>query len=279
MQVQFLNAPEFQIDSQGILQRSGSWLLCAEAGDPEISQMAMEWAGSVGDHWREPNTAGDGFTLNTDLQITKISCQALDSSCCTIKFTGSPADSTGSAPGGNEPQIIRTQYRFERKKDLSEYKTAEFSIPAGGNFTLPAAGDMIDWAGENFRCESVTETVKTDQSRLITITAVNTAVALNGAISSCIKTDSCEIKSGVWKVLPEALDDFLSGNALYAPASWAGENFYISEVKTSPADSAQQTLVSLQARKSSLQMLEALRSEEIVAMNDFITEKSLPHLF
>ena len=88
MQIQFLAAPEFSIDKYGVLRRSGSWLLSADEQTVDISAAAEVWAGQTGSSWRQPNSSGDGYTLDPAIVITEITAQALDSSAIKVTFQG-----------------------------------------------------------------------------------------------------------------------------------------------------------------------------------------------
>lgn len=266
MQIQFLNAPDFSIDKSGILRRTGTWLAIADDSDTDISAAARSWAGEIGDPWRQPDAGGNNYTFDDTLQISNIRCRALDSRSCEITFE---AVTSSSLP----VTIIENSYHFERRKDLSEYKTASFHMTQDAVENIPGIGDVIDWAGENYRCESAEAVLQSDGTCAVTLKAVNTAVEPAGRIHCKSNGQLEQIKTGTWLVLPEALEDFLSVNQLHSPADWAGENFYVSHVDTEPADSALRTRVTLQARYVQLQMIETLRSEEIVCMVNDIPEK------
>ena len=262
MQVQFLNAHDFTIDPNGLLTRSGTWLLSTNETTGNITQTAEEWAGSVGEPWRTPNADGTGYTPDNKLKISKIECKALDSRHCQVKFTAAATGSSTELPGTD---AIAGSFKFERKNDLTEYKIISYSLPENDLALVPEIGSMIDWAGSDYRCEEVLTEKNTAGNYIVQVRAVNIAIAPEGRIKSERRHDE-EFKIGAWLVMPEALEKFLLDNALHKAAAWAGENFYIYNVATQPADSAKRTQVTLTARRSQLEMLEALRSEEIVAM-------------
>ena len=119
MQVQFLNAHDFTIDPNGLLTRSGTWLLSTFEATGNISQAAEMWAGCIGEPWRIPNATGTDYTLDNRLKISKIECKALDSRHCQVKFTAAATGSSTELPGTD---AIAGSFKFERKKDLTEYK-------------------------------------------------------------------------------------------------------------------------------------------------------------
>jgi len=288
MQVQFLNAPDFVIDLNGTLQRSGSWLLSASPGEDNITDQVLDWAGKIGDAWKEPNTSGDDYTANKSAVVTNITMQALDSSSYKVTFTAAPAfsgsDSSSSDPDSNSssnsssssggggiitPAVeIKSSYRFERRKDLCEYKTAKFLAAYSAPEAMPRPGDLINWAGSNYRCESAAAEKQSDGSYIVTLTAVNVAVEPAGRITAEESISQVPCKTGKWLVMPEVLEEFLGANSLHKPAVWAGENYYVSSVETAPADSALRTCVTLKARHAQLQMIENLCTEEIQSMGD-----------
>ncbi|MBE6403779.1 MAG: hypothetical protein E7039_08680 [Lentisphaerae bacterium] len=270
MQIQFLNSPDFTINADGKLERSGSWLLSSDDTDGEITGLAEEWAGSINDPWRIPSADGSSYTPDPVLKVQHIECKALDSRHCRIKFTAS----TTSPTGGEMPEAITGSFRFERKNDLTEYKIISYKLPQNDLSLLPPSGSIIDWAGSDYRCEAVTVQENSNQLFTAEIRAVNIAIELAGRIKSEKNHDE-EFKIGSWQIMPDALEDFLQNNILHTPAVWAGENFYIYKIATEPADSATRTQVTLTARRSKLEMLEALRSEEIVAMPMDIPDKRL----
>ena len=112
MQVQFLDSPEFTIDSSGTLRRRGSWLITADNLDEDLSLLAQHWAGKAGDPWRNPNTEGNGYQLDASLVITHISSQAADSRSCIVTFEGTvPSD------GNSSITPIDESIQLERRKD------------------------------------------------------------------------------------------------------------------------------------------------------------------
>ncbi len=272
MQVQFLNAHDFAIDENGKLTRSGCWLLSAAEPQEDISHLAEEWAGSVNDFWRIPAADGRSYTLDRQLKVNHIECQALDSRHCRVKFTAAAAASSPDTPSGLD--AIAGSFLFERKKDFTEYKTVSYKLADNDLALLPQIGDMIDWAGSDYRCESVNCRENTDKFFIAEVCAVNIAIQLSGTIHSEQHNDQ-EFKTGTWLLMPEVLDEFLQTNALHQPAEWAGEDFYIYKITSEPANSAGRTQVNLTARHSKLKMIESLRSEEVVSMLLDVPEKRL----
>ncbi len=260
MLVQFLDAPGFAIAENGELTRSARWLLSADPDDGDFGVAAMLWAGTVGSAWRTPNAAGDGYSPDDTLRITKVHCKVLDASSCEIHYSG--ASRLGSAAA------IPGTYRLERRANLEEFKQNTFKVPALmlANF-LPAIGDTIDWAGGEYRCEKVEVSENSDDTFNVQITAVNTAIRAEGDITTEDNAEFEQLKTGVWLVRADALADFLSTHAVHATAAdWAGENFYIHEVATAPANSARRTRVTLKARLARLKLIEALRHESIASL-------------
>lgn len=263
MHVQFLNSPAFAIDENGQLSRSAVWLLSCDNTEDDVVKSAEQWAGSINAPWRVPATDGQSYTLDESSVITRINCKPLDSRSCEVTFYGvDPA-------AADTLQIIPDSFKFERRKDLTEHKSAQFKFNGNAETMLPAIGDTLDWAGSNYRCEAVSVKTRTNGSSIASIEAVNTAITSAGAVTSIESSDFRQIKSADWLLLPEALEDFLNANQLHAAAAWAGENYYISSIKTQSADSANRTLVTLQARYSDMKMIEVLRHEEVVAMENF----------
>ncbi|MBO5923252.1 MAG: hypothetical protein J6Q81_01935, partial [Lentisphaeria bacterium] len=263
--------PDFTIDENGRLERSGSWLLSsADTGD-DISLLAASWAGSVNDFWRIPSADGRSYTLDQQLKVKYIECTALDSRHCRVKFTASTAGNNDT-PGGIE--AVTGSFLFERKKDFTEYKTISYKLAANDLALLPQIGSLLDWAGSVYRCEEVNCKENSDEIFTAEVRAVNIAVQSSGVIDSEEQHDQ-KFKTGTWLIMPEALDDFLQTNALHESAPWAGDNFYVYKLNTSPADSAGRTRVTITARYSKLEMIESLRSEEVVAVTQDVPQKRL----
>ena len=209
MQIQFLNSPDFTINADGKLERSGSWLLSSDDTDGEITGLAEEWAGSINDPWRIPSADGSSYTPDPVLKVQHIECKALDSRHCRIKFTAS----TTSPTGGEMPEAITGSFRFERKNDLTEYKIISYKLPQNDLSLLPPSGSIIDWAGSDYRCEAVTVQENSNQLFTAEIRAVNIAIELAGRIKSEKNHDE-EFKIGSWQIMPDALEDFLQNNIL-----------------------------------------------------------------
>ena len=208
MQIQFLNAPDFEIDSSGTLHRTGSWLLCADWFDSDISASAQAWAGTVGDAWRIPNTDGNDYTSDPQLTIIRIKCQSLDSRTCKVTFYGS------SAAADDSPiSAIEGSFRFERRKDLTEYKTARFLLPGNNPENMPQVGELINWAGDKYRCESAVAEEQSDGSFMVTLSAVNIAISQEGRINTEQNASFEQIKTGNWLIMPDALESFSANSA------------------------------------------------------------------
>ena len=82
MQVQFLDAPDFAIDRNGVLTRRSVWLLSNDDPATDISTAAAAWAGTISDPWKQPTSDGSSYTPDDSLQVTNIKCTALDSRTC-----------------------------------------------------------------------------------------------------------------------------------------------------------------------------------------------------
>ena len=263
MHVQFLNSPAFAIDETGKLTRSAVWLLCCDTPQEDIAQLAEQWAGSVGSPWRVPDAAGESYLADNSMQITQINCKPLDSCSCEVTLYGTKVTAENSLIA------IPGSFTFERRKDLSEYRSCRFKLRGSPEEILPVPGDLIAWAGNGYRCESVEVTGDPSGESVVCITAVNTSITGASDVVSESSSDFQQIKKGSWLILPDALEDFLAANKLHSAAPWAGKNYYVSHIKTQDADSANRTLVTLQARYADLKMIESLRHEEVVAMPTF----------
>ena len=260
MQIQFLDSPEFTIDSSGNLSRRSKWLITAESFEGDLSKLAQDWAGNVGAPWRTSNADGSEYSLDETMTVTAISSSVLDSRSCIVTFEGSVSSALPENPVLQEGSIT-----LERRKDQREYKTITYILNEQDENNLPHPGDMIDWAGSGYRCESLTANTCSDNRLKITLTAVNTSES----IADIVAENTCDhqqIKTGYWLINSEDLEEFTTVNALHNPAPWAGSNYYVSSIKSEPANSAKRYIVTVQARYSTLQLLEVLRSEEILGM-------------
>ena len=270
MQIQFLASPEFTIDQNNVLHRRGSWLLTAENPAEDFSLLSQEWAGNVGEPWRQPIDDGSAYTLDDAITITRISSQAPESNSCIITFEG-----TENFNGSGSITPLAENMTLERCKDLSEYKTAVYQLVNVSEDALPQPGDLIDWAGTDYRCESLKVVSSSGNTAHATLTAVRTAPPMRENIQSETTAVHQQQKTSIWLIQEENLSDFLEQNALYQPANWAGSNYYISSIKTEPANSALRCKVTLHARYCCMQLIEALRSEEIVHITAVGTMKKL----
>ena len=266
MQVQFLDAPDFAIDRNGVLTRRSVWLLSNDDPATDISTAAAAWAGTISDPWKQPTSDGSSYTPDDSLQVTNIKCTALDSRTCRVEFTGCASTLSGSSGESTTPGAIQlSEIHFERRKDLSEYKTAIFYLPESELANLPAAGDLIAWAGSDYRCESLRSKSSSNNLYEVELTAVNTAIQNSGIIASSTDNQNRRQRTGCWLVSSDALEEFMQNNALHAPAVWAGENFYIASIKSEPANSAGRTAVTLTAREVEMKLLEKTVHSEIVS--------------
>lgn len=267
MLVQFLNAPDFVIDSNGVLTRRSVWLLTCDAGEGDIADLAAAWAGNINDPWKKPTADGSSFVPDTTIRITGIKCTALDSRSCRVEFTGSSVSVPGSGSLPDNGATRLENMRFERRKDQSEYKIAIFYLPESELANLPAAGDLIEWAGSDYRCESLQ--CKSNGNNLceVELTAVNTAIQSSGIITASTDNQNRKQQTGCWLVSEDALAEFLQNNALHKPAVWAGENFYTASIRSEPANSAGRIAVTITARYAALQLLEKTVHSEIVSFS------------
>lgn len=260
MQIQFLDSPEFAIDTNGILSRRSKWLITVENFEGDLSKLAQDWAGKVGDPWRTSNADGSDYVTDDSMTVTAIYSKVLDSRSCIVTFEGSIL---GTLPENNLQQT--GSITIERRKDQSEYKTITYILNDQNENQIPHPGDLIDWAGSGYRCESLTANKHNDGRISITITAVNTS-EIHADIISENTCDHRQIKTACWLVNAENLEEFTAAHALHTPAAWAGSNYYVSSIKSEPANSARRYIVTVQARYSTLQLLEVLRSEEILGV-------------
>ncbi len=199
MIVQFLDAPDYTIDIHGCTEQRSSWLLSRspeESGD--ISDLALQWAGNVGDPARRPNAGGDNFELDDTLCVTNIKCTALDSRSCRVTFTAVSGSNSSLPDTGNDP--------------------TQEATPSG--------------VWQQIRDEF---------------------------------TDDGEFKIASIIIPDDILEDFLTEHAVHTAAEWASDDYYVYSMKTEPAELPQHTLVTATARKSKLQMIENLRTEEVTS--------------
>ena len=258
MQLQFINAPDFTIDRHNVLRRIGVWLLTCNADEGDIADLAAAWAGDINDPWKKPTADGSSFVPDATIRIAEIKCTALDSCSCRVEFSGIAV--------GAGTEMTRSTGTLERRKDQSEYRIIQYIVPPENLDQLPVAGDLIDWAGSGWRCESLIAREQENGCYSVELTAVNT-LAANRIITSECDNQYRQQKTGSWLVNDNDLTDFLSSNQLHQAASWAGENFYLSGIRTEPAGSARRTRVTLTARHAELQLLEKYCTSEIVAFN------------
>lgn len=258
MQVQFTNAPDFTVDRHNVLRRRGVWLLSCNADEGDIADLAAQWAGNINDPWKKPNADGSGFLPDENIRIAEIKCTALDSRTCQVEFTGIAA--------GTGVDTSPQSSTFERRRDGSEYRTVQYTVLPENLSQLPASGDLIGWNGNDYRCESLTARELENGSYQVELTAVKTFPPDNNFITSDCGNQHQQQKTGTWLINADELDDFLNGNALHHQAAWAGENFYIANIHTEPANSACRTRVTLTARCAELKLLEKYCTAEIISM-------------
>ena len=168
-------------------------------------------------------------------------------------------------------------YRRERRANLEEYWFDRCAVPAAAlDHFLPAAGDTLEWRGETGCCVSAAADEQPDGSYQVAVTAVGCAVRAVTPVTSESGADFASVKQASWLVAASALADFLSQNQIHgSAASWAGEHYYIFHRAAEPADGGR-TKVTLQARRTELQKLEAIRHEELLSCgNAALPEKEV----
>lgn len=243
-----------RIDAAGTLSIENSWELLSDTAGTDVAALLDEarlWAGAVGDPFRLPSADGAEFTWSETVFVTAIAILPIRRGLCRVTFTGAgraSAEAVGETVEKRSAEGVLTRVR-------------KWRIFTGETALLPEPGQLLDWEGGAFVCESNERQEHADGTIDCTVTAREITTLQLGGVSAEEKQDGSCCRSVKWFVGTGSREEFLTAHPLLAAAEWAGESFYL-DSRTVTAAGKIGFEITLTAREVGTRLLEAVRSEE-----------------
>ena len=243
-----------RIDAAGLLSIENSWDVVSDAAGTDVAALLDEarlWAGAVGDPFRLPSDDGSGFLWSENLFVTAIAFLPVNRGLCRVTFTGAghaSAEAVGETVEKRSAEGVLTRSR--------KWRTFR-----GDAALLPEPGQLLDWEGGAFVCESNERRESADGTIDCTVTAREISALQLGGISATEEHDGIRRRSVKWFVGSGNREEFLAAHPLLSPAEWAGNSFYL-DSRTVTAGGRTGFEITLTAREISTRLLEAVRREE-----------------
>ena len=243
---------DFSIGADGGVTRVSVWRVKPdEESDimeerPGFRQEVEDWAGRIGDAFRTPTADLQGYAEDPDYLVTGISFKSVEFSIYEVTFTGQKKHLTATMIGGIRESIslLGEQERSARwmvhADSLSEW--------------LPKIGDTLNWAGADYRCETISSQKLSYGEWDVTLKARDMSVLLLGNPSFKRNSNLESFASAKWRVRKDSIDSFLSEHAINSPAGWAGENYIVTNI-SSETDGVLGFCVTVEARDMSVLLL------------------------
>ena len=285
MIVQNLYHANLKIDAEGTVTLENAWQLArAEpaAGLEALLDEARAWAGKIGDPFRIP--AADGsYAFSSTIRVSGIECRPVSLAVCQVVFSGTEfaisggggsgtgsdsGESSGSGGGGGgSASIVATGSVSDAYgADGAHRRTRSFRAPAALPAELiPRPGQLLDWEGGAFLCESCTVTVS-GLAADFKVVARETTLAELGLAVSGRDADGFETKTAVWFAAAGEYETFLAQHPIGGAEAWAGEQFLLAAVESKPVGKIG-CEVTLKTRKAETRRLAAVRTEEFAGIS------------
>ncbi len=264
MRVLHQNNIDFNISSNGEVSRRGTWhvMLDEAAVDTEwvnLRELAEQWAGSVGDDWRQPDADSANYTEDPDFVITEITFKSLNRYMYEVSYVGHKKHLTAEIIGGISESINNSS---EHSKSAT-WKVHTDSLTGW----LPEIGDVMTWAGSDFLCEDIQLQERANGEWEVKITAKDMSVMMIGNPTFSRTSSHESIRKAKWRVSIDAYDDFITNNAINSDASsWAGNAYYVSDIQVSPHGKIAY-YISLEAQYAETRLLSVKHSETFNGYN------------
>ncbi|QSH40788.1 hypothetical protein P0136_11440 [Lentisphaerota bacterium ZTH] len=258
MRIVHQNNIDFSIEVDGSIKRRSVWQIMPdenfniEQNWPAFRQQAEAWAGSVGDAWRQPAADSRAFTEDPDFIISSIDFKSVNRYIYEVSYSGVKKHSTAEMLGGVSVAV----------NNCAEIeKSASWRIHADNlQNWLPAIGDVISWAGENYLCSALKLQEAAGGEWQVAITAKDMSILQTGNPGFTRNHFGESVATGKWRVSLTQHQDFLDNNNINSPAPWAGEGYFVSNISSSP-DGKLGYYVSLEAKHVNFKLLDVKRSE------------------
>ena len=243
-----------RIDAAGTVSIENSWDIAPDTAGTDAAALlddARLWAGRVGDPFRLPGPDGAEFVCSDSLRVTALAFQPLSRTLCRVTFTGAGSDV--AEPFGETVE--------KRSAEGVLIRTRKWRTFSGEQALLPEPGQLLDWEGGAFVCESNTRQENADGTLDCTVAAREITTLQLGGVSAVDEHGGERQRSVKWFVGTANLETFLAAHPHLSPAEWAGDSFYL-DSRTVTAAGKIGFEITLTAREISTRLLEAVRSEE-----------------
>lgn len=263
MRVTHINNINFSVSRENAITCTSTWELVPD-GSFESSWTTFEaeikaWIGSIGDAWRVPTADSKGYTADETRVVTNIDCSAKARWCYEVRYTGRVKDMTERLTSLTETINNREEHE----------KTATYQVETNYMESwCPAIGDLLAWAGELFCCDNISKRQigVNDNQWEVTITAVDMRLVMLGNPTFSRNSQYESVRTAVWRVHNSAFDEFISGHDIGAPAAWAGENYYITDIQSEPRGNYGHH-ITLEAKHIAVRCIEIRREESLTNYN------------
>lgn len=263
MKILHQNNIGFAISDNGEITCSSIWEVMADSIDDwtGLEASVKSWAGNIGEGWRVPTATSDDFTVDTERVIIGIEFNAKSRWVYEVSFKGRKVDVTERMIDYSES----INNRDERQK------TAKWSIAADSlDDFLPKIGDVLDWAGQFFYCDSInSQKVGILEGRYeVEIVAIDLSTVMLGNPSFSRNEKYESVKSATWKVSNDAYEAFIEAHDVNSDASsWAGADYYVTSIKAEPRGKVGYD-VTVEAKHVGVRCIEVKREEGFKAFDD-----------
>ncbi len=252
MNIAFITG-SYQIAADGKITRTAKWKISADSQEhADVSwngfeQRVKSWAGTTGEPWREPAANSVRYILDAAFSITSITVNLTGTLCYEVNYTAA----------GNLALPRPYELTEFKNADGRNEKTAKWLVRAIElQERLPDNGDLVEWAGANWRCKNSTVRHLDNNQAEITICAVDTTTIMLGAPAWRHTAEYEHIAVAKWQLDQSCYQDFLNMNPIGGDASgWAGADYRITRVNAASAGGALYE-IEVEATDSSVRLLE-----------------------
>ncbi|MHB9138631.1 MAG: hypothetical protein ACYC4Q_04420, partial [Victivallaceae bacterium] len=185
---------DFSIGDNGSIIRTGTWRV--KPGEESniieersgFRQEVEAWAGKIGDAFRVPMADLQGYAEDPEYLVAGISFKSVEFSIYDVTFTGQKKHLTATMIGGISESITL----FGERERSARWMVHADSLSGW----LPKIGDTLNWAGADYRCESIISQQLSCGEWDVTLKARDTSVLMlgnpsfkrNSNLESCAST-------------------------------------------------------------------------------------------
>ncbi len=248
----------FNLNDDGLIAINGSYRLVAETEDENSSAESFaaqvnEFIGQTGDNWPIDKTTTPYILATSELiRISDFEYLA--------KLSGHWRQA--------EIRQLPSRELLHLQRDGARLRKMEFLVPKSlQEEWLPAIGDKLTASDDNFVVEEVTIIPYDNFCSLLTLMCRWQKQLLLNQITEVRNVNLEREKIATYQVPKEALEAFLSDNAVNTEAvNWAGNDYFITAINSIPSGKTH-FLVTLTAKKISVRLIEVIREERFTGRN------------